>query len=626
MSKTTATIRIYAIPLISLILTIAILIRYPMRIPALAQTDDESTGDRIEIIDFDLLNAQTGWVWINNHLYWSMNNGATWQDITPSEMNGLQLSAVHFPNPTLGFAVLGKTDNGDQQSFWLAKSDNPRAGWTYQEIKLPDNTSLKPAIAKIQITFLDRNYGWLMLKYASSPNFNLGALYLTRDGGTTWTKSNLDLAGEIYFSNPEIGWITTDEPFEEMLQTRDGGFSWQAFHDLPALPPLQKLNNLENHGYLSKQNSLRFAKGSPIGVDRSINISPNADPFWQGMDRVDLFDDHAGWATYSKGQCDNDTAGQMTCRRDLGLLKTENGGVNWSVITLPVPIHTKGLIKESITINSNAETFKTTTNEAPQSLTAIYQGHAFDKCEVPTLTQLQEWIVSSPYRGLNLYIGGSLRACANSALTADYIAQIRDGQGWSLIPTWVGPQAPCTNYKSKISSNASTAYQQGINEANSALTIAAALNIAHPDQSGTILYYDLEYYDTTNASCNNAVKSFISGWITQIHAKGSLAGVYSTGAVLNQITSIAILPDSVWPAHWIYSEYNPDATVWDVYRLSNEVWNQHQRIRQYSGGHYETWGNVKLNIDSNVMDGIVLSSWRGNLSFPNRVFLPWIEK
>jgi hypothetical protein len=47
--------------------------------------------------------------------------------------------------------------------------------------------------------------------------------------------------------------------------------------------------------------------------------------------------------------------------------------------------------------------------------------------------------------------------------------------------------------------------------------------------------------------------------------------------------------------------------VWDVACLSNGLWVNHQRIRQYAGGHGETWGGVTLNIDCNVIDGIVAS-------------------
>ncbi len=41
--------------------------------------------------------------------------------------------------------------------------------------------------------------------------------------------------------------------------------------------------------------------------------------------------------------------------------------------------------------------------------------------------------------------------------------------------------------------------------------------------------------------------------------------------------------------------------------LSDTLWSNHQRLRQYAGGHDETWGGVTLNIDSDVMDGIVAS-------------------
>jgi photosystem II stability/assembly factor-like uncharacterized protein len=47
--------------------------------------------------------------------------------------------------------------------------------------------------------------------------------------------------------------------------------------------------------------------------------------------------------------------------------------------------------------------------------------------------------------------------------------------------------------------------------------------------------------------------------------------------------------------------------VWDAPCVSNGLWNSHQRIKQYAGGHNEAWGGVTLNIDSNVLDGEVTS-------------------
>jgi hypothetical protein len=41
--------------------------------------------------------------------------------------------------------------------------------------------------------------------------------------------------------------------------------------------------------------------------------------------------------------------------------------------------------------------------------------------------------------------------------------------------------------------------------------------------------------------------------------------------------------------------------------LEDSYWNDHQRLKQYAGGHRETWGGVELVIDSNVLDGHITS-------------------
>lgn len=232
-----------------------------------------------------------------------------------------------------------------------------------------------------------------------------------------------------------------------------------------------------------------------------------------------------------------------------------------------------------------------------------FLGQGFDKCEIATLSQLQNWIVNSPYRAVNLYIGGSCRSCANSALTAAYISQLRQ-QGWSFIPTWVGPQTSCYACSSQISNNTDTAYQQGVNEANAAMQ--AASNLGLP---GTIIYYDME--KTGDATCRNAAKSFISGWTAQLRAKGYQAGIYgaSCNATISDFAGIANVPDAIWPANWYWNTgigyYKSDANVWGVGCLADSLWANHQRIRQYAGEINEAWGGVTLNIDCDVIDGLV---------------------
>jgi len=252
--------------------------------------------------------------------------------------------------------------------------------------------------------------------------------------------------------------------------------------------------------------------------------------------------------------------------------------------------------------------------------TSIFIGQGFDKCGIPTLNQLQTWITNGPYRVVNLYIGGSRRSCANTALTSSYVTQLSK-QGWRFIPTWVGPQCLYDD----ISDDPTTAYNQGVAEANTAITAAANLGLTLPDSSGTIIYYDMEGYTSQNPNCRDPSKSFIAGWTAQLHTAGNLSGVYGSSCASNisDFAAISDIPDAIWPAGggFFSTEYDPNATIWGNRCVADDLWNNHQRIYQYTEGHQETWGRVSLTIDSNVIDGIV-----ADLGVSYRLYLPVINK
>jgi hypothetical protein len=231
--------------------------------------------------------------------------------------------------------------------------------------------------------------------------------------------------------------------------------------------------------------------------------------------------------------------------------------------------------------------------------------------------------VNSPYIAYNLYIGGSaLAAC--SPLSASFVSQLAS-QGWKFFPTWVGPQAPCAGYASSISYDTMTAYSQGIAQADLALDAAYNLGLTDASKSDTVIYYDLEAYNTNNSACRAAANSFISGWTGRLQTRGNVAGAYgaSCASAVSDWANLSNVPDIVWIAHWIYSSYNSSATVWNAVCLDNTLWVNHQRLRQYAGGHDETWGGVTLNIDSDVLDGVVASL--SNI-VPNHYYFPFVAK
>ncbi|NUM49080.1 MAG: DUF1906 domain-containing protein [Anaerolineales bacterium] len=250
-------------------------------------------------------------------------------------------------------------------------------------------------------------------------------------------------------------------------------------------------------------------------------------------------------------------------------------------------------------------TYQATFTWNPYISLIISDEHGFDKCDIATTSQMNTWWGDSPYFYANIYIGGIARACPNTGLNAAWVRNVVE-RGWNLIPTWVGPQAPCSPFTHRFSPNPGTAREQGRREADAAYQVAAELGLTPPG-SPTILYYDLEAYPN-QPLCREAAGQFLSGWTDRLHELGQQSGIYGAGCGSYPIDwpTLPAPPDAVWLAHWIFSAYNPSATVWNVACTPNTLWDNHERIRQYAGGHNETYGGVTFNIDSNIADGPVV--------------------
>ena len=232
----------------------------------------------------------------------------------------------------------------------------------------------------------------------------------------------------------------------------------------------------------------------------------------------------------------------------------------------------------------------------------VLQGKGFDACAAPSTSTMQAWWTNTPWSFIGVYIGGSVRGCWQPNLTSSWF-NTTHAQGWRYELIWVGPQAPCTTFANRISYNTTTAYQQGQAEANSAYSALQGLGFG--TAQGTPVVYDMENYPN-NSSCRAAVKSFMQGWVDQLAvAPAQQSGVYGSacGSYLADFATIARPPNYIVPADW---DGNPSTSVMAC--ISGGNWSNHQRIKQYQGGHNETWGGVTLNIDSNCANGPVAPS------------------
>ena len=234
---------------------------------------------------------------------------------------------------------------------------------------------------------------------------------------------------------------------------------------------------------------------------------------------------------------------------------------------------------------------------APGSLT----GFGFDTCAAPAQDVMDAWWEASPYSAVGIYIGGSNRLCKDQPeLTAAWV-RAQQRRGWHLMPVQVGPQASCSGYADRMSSDLATANAQGRAEAATAISTAKGLGIGR----GSTLYYDLEDYDTAPDDCRRAALSFISGWTDALHGAGYDSGVYSNIAAAIQSLDVAdrlspgsySMPDDIWFA-WSNGKADTDAATW----VLGDRWDDHARIHQYKLDVAESYGGYSLDIDVNWVD------------------------
>ncbi|MBZ5738344.1 glycoside hydrolase domain-containing protein [Nocardioides mangrovi] len=241
-----------------------------------------------------------------------------------------------------------------------------------------------------------------------------------------------------------------------------------------------------------------------------------------------------------------------------------------------------------------------------------FTGYGFDQCLAPTQKAMNTWLQSSPFLAVGIYISGDSRACRSQPNLTPRWIRTQLQKGWRLLPITLGPQASCqprfprygddVTIKPRPGANGkySKARAMGRAEAKKTVGVAADLGIA----AGSTLWYDLEGYDNNNTRCRESALAFLSGWTWQIRELGYLSGVYSSAgsgilaldnARVNR-PDVYTMPDQIWVARW-----DGRANTSTSY-LRSDGWMPHARIKQYQGGHDETWGGVTINIDRNFLD------------------------
>ena len=422
-------------------------------------------------------------------------------------------------------------------------------GATWSELPLKLGVTERISVVR----FRDRANG-----YAIVAGSNVVTMYRSRDGGATWERTAIDLTNpEAELSSGELE-INGDLLTLSFLLTTSSNFTGRVRYE--------STDDGVTWHFVEKRVDMNFER---VSEKRSGN-----------------------WTLKTNGTCSGFKTG---CVQETRIVKAD------ADITPPKIAELALLAKE------NAARDATPMFAAPPGgWMRISLNRGFDKCTAGTIAQMQTWWDNSPHYDANIYLSGRNRACSQPQLTAAWVDQV-SAMGWGLIPTVVGYQSPCTSSTTtaKLSYDVATAEQQGRDEADIAVADATALGIT----TGSILYYDMERYDPPNPDtlgCRAATLAFLKGWTDRLRELTWLSGVY--GSPFNADPDWASLPHpsrmhAIWMARW-----DNVPSVWTYVSFPNfptNVWNNHQRIKQWQAPHNETWGGVTFNIDGNIADSFV---------------------
>lgn len=241
-----------------------------------------------------------------------------------------------------------------------------------------------------------------------------------------------------------------------------------------------------------------------------------------------------------------------------------------------------------------------------------FTGFGFDQCVAPTQRSMDRWRKWSPFMAAGIYISGDSRGCRTQPNLSRQWVSTQLARGWRLLPITLGPQASCSPYFPRYGDDETIspfrgkhdlyprARKQGVAEADKTAADAAAYGIA----KGSTLWYDLEAFDLGNTRCRESALRFVSAWTTRIERLGYTSGFYSSASSgIKMLDDARVnrpgtfnLPRRIWIARW---DGVPNTST--TY-IGEDGWRPGGRVKQYRGGHNETWGGVTINIDSNFLD------------------------
>ena len=161
----------------------------PGNVPAVATVDGA-------VRSFGASSPHAAWAVDAGRLLLTADGGASWREATPPDVT-LTGAAVAFLDPATGWVAELASDAPGAVRV-AATTDGGRTWLIHQHTLFAPNDPAGQSRA-LAMHWLGRDTGWLVVRQATSSNFNQGTLFGTQDGGASWQRLTLPGGEPVYF-------------------------------------------------------------------------------------------------------------------------------------------------------------------------------------------------------------------------------------------------------------------------------------------------------------------------------------------------------------------------------------------------------------------------------------------
>lgn len=288
-----------------------------------------------DVKQLDFVNTNTGFALVDNIFFKTTDEGQTWSNIGPPEVNAQTIS-FDFVNQTTAFAIGGGQVATSAEVKKIYRTTDSGTSWS---VMSPVSSTFHDNLYSID--FIDENIGFV------SGGYNQPSTWKTVNGGTSWTQVASLRFGQMQFVNSQIGYAKTTYSLDKIYKTVDGGLNWTI-----CFTPSS--GNYINSFYFADENI-----GYIVGDNAYMYKTINGGLTWQQL--------NPPYGHYEKVRFYSDNVGYAADTYYGNFYKTEDGGVTWQNLM-------QFAYTNSIEFNNGYIYLGATNGKIIRSYTGIYLG------------------------------------------------------------------------------------------------------------------------------------------------------------------------------------------------------------------------------------------------------------